>query len=159
MAPPLQPIRITSEILLQLTSIDATRILYKVIMGVNKKKMAEVFVSYSFKDVEIAKFLCKHLEKEGLNVFRAPISVDPGERWDEKILKNLKNSTWILFLASKEACASPIVQQEIGVALGTEKNIIPVVWDMDPSELPGLVKNIQALDLRNMLLSDNSQIE
>ena len=119
--------------------------------------MADVFVSYSFKDGEIARFLSKHLENEGLNVFRAPISIYPSERWDEKILKNLKNSPWVLFLASKDACASPIVQQEIGVALGTEKNIVPVVWDMDPSELPGWVKNIQALDLRNMLLTEASE--
>ena len=118
--------------------------------------MVDVFISYSFKDAEIAKFLFKHLKNEGLNVFKAPISINPGERWDEEILKNLKNSSWILFLASKEACVSPIVQQEIGVALGTEKNIVPVVWDMDPSELPGWVKNIQALDLRNMSLSEAS---
>jgi len=116
--------------------------------------MADIFVSYSFKDGEIAEFLCKHLTDEGLNVFRAPFSVNPGERWDEKILENLRNSPWVLFLASKEACASPIVQQEVGVALGTEKNLVPIVWDMDPSELPGLLKNVQALDLRNTSLSE-----
>ncbi len=112
-------------------------------------KMSDIFVSYSFKDGEIAEFLCKHLTDEGLDVFRAPLSVSPGERWDEKILENLKNSPWVLFLASKAACASPIVQQEVGVALGKEKHLVPIVWDMDPSELPGWLKNVQALDLRN----------
>lgn len=114
--------------------------------------MADVFVSYSVKDREIAEFLCKHLTEEGLDVFRAPLSINPGERWDEKILNKLKTSPWILFLASRAACASPIVQQEVGVALGTEKKLVPVVWDMNPSELPGLVKNVQALDLRNTSL-------
>lgn len=111
--------------------------------------MADIFLSYSVKDKEIAQFLWKHLTDEGLQVFRAPLSVKPGERWDEEILNNLKTSSWVLFLASKAACASAIVQQEVGVALGTEKNLVPIVWDMDPSELPGWLKNVQALDLRN----------
>ena len=88
--------------------------------------MADIFVSYSFKDREIADFLCKHLTEEGLDVFRAPLSISPGERWDEKILKKLKASPWVLFLASKAACVSAIVQQEVGVALGTEKKLCPL---------------------------------
>ena len=31
---------------------------------------------------------------------------------------------------------------------------MPVVWDMDPSKLPGWVNNVQALDLRNTTLLD-----
>lgn len=118
--------------------------------------MADIFVSYSVKDKKIAEFLFNHLTGEGLDVFMAPFSVNTGERWDEKILNNLKNSSWILFLASKAACESAIVQQEVGVALGTGKNIVPIVWDMDPSGLPGLVRNMQALDLRNTSLSEAS---
>ena len=116
--------------------------------------MPDVFISYSFKDKEIPEFMYKHLTDEGLDVFMAPLSVRPGERWDEKILKKLKISPWVLFLASKDACASAIVQQEVGVALGTQKNLVPIVWDMNPSELPGWVNNVQALDLRNASLLD-----
>ncbi len=111
--------------------------------------MADVFISYSVSDKELAEFLHKHLTDEGLQVFRAPVALSPGERWDEKILNNLKNSSWLLFLASKAACTSAIVQQEVGVALGTEKKLVPIVWDMDPSELPGWVKTVHALDLRD----------
>ena len=63
-------------------------------------------------------------------------------------------SPWVLFLASKDACASAVIQQEIGIALGTQKNLVPIVWNMDPSQLPGFVSNIQALDLRNATLTD-----
>ena len=31
----------------------------------------------------------------------------------------------------------------------TQKKLIPVVWQMAPSELPGWVNQIQALDIRN----------
>jgi len=119
--------------------------------------MPDIFVSYSVKDKEIAEFMYKHLTDEGLNVFKAPLSISPGERWDETILKNLKTSPWVLFLASKAGCTSPIVQQEVGIALGTQKNLVPIVWDMNPSELPGWVRNVQALDLRNTTLLDASE--
>ncbi len=112
--------------------------------------MPDVFLSYSLKDKKLGEFVHKHLDGEGLAVFRAPVSLRPGERWDKVILENLKNATWILFLASKEACKSAIVQQELGVALGTGKKIVPVVWDMNPSQLPGFLKTVQALDLRHM---------
>jgi len=116
--------------------------------------MSDVFISYSIKDKKISEFMYKHLTNEGLDVFMAPLSVNPGEKWNEKILKNLKTSPWVLFLASKAACASAIVQQEVGIALGTQKNLVPIVWDMNPSELPGFVSNVQALDLRNATPAD-----
>jgi len=116
--------------------------------------MADVFISYSVKDKELAEFLHKHLSNEGLKVFRAPISVKPGERWDKKILDNLNKSPWVLFLASKAACKSAIVQQEVGIALGSQKNLVPIVWNMNPEELPGFVKNMQALDLRKKTLDE-----
>jgi len=119
--------------------------------------MPDVFVSHSVKDKERAESLSKPLTDAGLDVFRAPLSVSPGERWDETILKKLKTSPCVLFLASKASCASPVVQQEVGVALGTQKNLVPIVWDMDPSELPGWVRNVQALDLRNTSLLDARQ--
>lgn len=119
--------------------------------------MTDIFISYSFKDKDKAESLSKPLTDAGLDVFWAPYSVRPGERWDEQILSNLKTSLCVLFLASKASCASPVVQQEVGIALGTKKNLIPIVWDMDPSKLPGWVRNVQALDLRNTTLLDSNE--
>jgi hypothetical protein len=52
-----------------------------------------------------------------------------------------------LFLASKAACNSPYVQQELGAALITEKKIVPIVGEIEPSELPGWMNQSQALNL------------
>ncbi len=41
------------------------------------------------------------------------------------------------------------VQQELGAALSAQKRIVPVVWDLDPSALPGWINRKQALDLRD----------
>ena len=64
-----------------------------------------------------------------------------------EIMENLKSSKWIIFLASRAACSSTFVNQEIGGALYASKNLIPIVWDMDPSELPGWARNVQAIDM------------
>lgn len=110
--------------------------------------MPDIFISYSKVDHELAKFLLKHLREENLDVFIAPITIDPGETWRDDILDNLREADWLIFLASQEACKSPYVQQELGAALGLEKTIVPIIWDMAPEELPGWINQKQALDLR-----------
>ena len=37
----------------------------------------------------------------------------------------------------------------MGGALVANKHLIPVVWDMDPGDLPGWTNQIHALDLRH----------
>ena len=116
--------------------------------------MADVFISFAKEDEKLAQFLYNHFVSEGLTVFKAPVSIPPGEKWTPQIFKNLKDSRMVLFLASKAACISPYVQQELGVALGMEKKVIPVVWDMDPAELPGWTNQLQALNLKGITTLD-----
>jgi len=108
----------------------------------------DCFISYSKSDDELARVVHKSLVEKGLEVFLAPLSVDPGDDWTEKVRTNLKNSTWVVFLASKIACTSPYVQQEVGAAIFSNKKLVPIVWDMDPSDLPGWSNRSQAIDLR-----------
>lgn len=84
---------------------------------------------------------------EGLSVFLAPVSLSPGQRWSDTVLKALDASPWVLFLVSRAACSSPWVQQELGAALARQKGLVPIVWDMVASELPGWTGQIQAIDL------------
>lgn len=109
--------------------------------------MPDVFISHSSSDRQLAEFLHRHLTSESLSVFLAPVSLLPGQRWSQQILRALETSNWVLFLASRAACASAWVQQELGVALGKQKKLVPIVWDMPTSELPGWTHHIQAVDL------------
>lgn len=110
--------------------------------------MPDCFIGYSSTDEELARFVEVHLRAQGLDVFLASVSLQPGQRWSEAIWSSLKASPWVVFLASRSACQSAYVQQELGAALASEKRIIPIVWDLPPSELPGWIKERQALDLR-----------
>ncbi len=108
----------------------------------------DCFISYSHVDEEIALNLQASLKRMDISAFMAPLSIRPGGDWNREIWDNLRKAEYVLFLASAEACNSPYVLQELGGAEYDKKHIIPIVWDMSPSELPGWTKRYQALDLR-----------
>jgi len=110
--------------------------------------MPDCFISYCSSDKPFAVSVYNDLTAHGLDVFMAAISLHPGDRWSEQIHQALAASKWVIFLASKAACASKYVEQEIGGALLTKKDLIPVVWDMEPASLPGWTNQIHALDVR-----------
>jgi hypothetical protein len=37
--------------------------------------------------------------------------------------------------------------QEMGVAIGANKKLVPIVWDVSPQELPGWMREYQAVNL------------
>lgn len=127
--------------------------------GVEKETcMPEAFISYSSQDEKLAQFVHKHLSSEGLSVFLASISLKQGDHWPKKIMENLRLSSWVILLASRAACQSQFVQQELGGALYGSKKIIPIVWDMPPSELPGWTRDYQAINLAGATMESLSQI-
>jgi TIR domain-containing protein len=112
--------------------------------------MPDCFISYTTKDKAFASAVHRDLSVHGLDVFMAAISLRPGDRWTPKIFANLDASSWVILLASRAACSSGYVQQEVGRVLGGPKKLIPVVWDMEPRDLPGWLNQYHALDVRGM---------
>ncbi len=109
--------------------------------------MPSVFISYASSDERLARYIHDHLVKDGVSTFLACISLQPGAQWEPQIRENLRQSPWVFFLASHAACQSSFVQQEMGGAWLTGKNIVPVVWDIAPKDLPGFLSKFQAIDL------------
>ncbi|HTY68919.1 MAG TPA: toll/interleukin-1 receptor domain-containing protein [Alphaproteobacteria bacterium] len=110
--------------------------------------MPDVFLSYAKEDEKLALSTHAIFEAHGLSAFMAKTSLAPGALWADKILSALRSSPLVLCFVSKAACASPYVQQESGIAIEGQKTIVPIVWDMDPAELPGWLRKYQAFDLR-----------
>jgi len=109
--------------------------------------MPDCFLSYAVQDKELATWVHDELCGHGVSVFMAGVTLKPGQNWSQEIMNNLKASSLVLFLASRAACASPYVQQELGGALASQKKVVPVVWGMPPTELPGWTKQFQAINL------------
>lgn len=121
--------------------------------------MADVFISYSAKDEQLAQFVRAHLAAQGLSVFLASISLTPGERWTPKIIDSLRGSEWVVLLASKSALSSQNVQLEVGGAIFGKKKLVPVMWDVQPSDLPRWVSDFQGLVLTGATMENiNMQV-
>ncbi len=116
--------------------------------------MPDCFISYASPEETIARQVFSVLRSQNVDVFLAALSLQPGDQWSEQIKSQLRDSSWVLFLASDAACRSPYAQQEVGMAIGLHKKLVPVVWDMAPSDLPGWLKEVQAVDLRGLTVEN-----
>jgi len=116
--------------------------------------MPDCFISYSSHDQRLANFVFEELTRHNVTAFMASVSLLPGQHWSSEILTNLQSSNWVILLASRAACASAFVNQEVGGALLSSKHLVPIVWDIRPAELPGWASGIQAIDLRGCTTLD-----
>lgn len=121
--------------------------------------MADCFISYSSQDEDLARYVHSELITAGVSVFMAGASLRPGDDWTDRVWEELRRSDWVVFLASRAACKSEYVLEELGHALGSSKKLVPIVWDMDPEDLPGWVKTKQAIDLRGATTLEQLQTQ
>lgn len=96
--------------------------------------MAKIFISYSQKDTEIVQKIATQLKENGHLPFFAEGSIQPGEKFQETIFKELKEAEVIVFVLSVNSASSNWVSTEIGMALGYWQQrgkplIIPVIID------------------------------
>ena len=111
--------------------------------------MPDVFISYSTKDETLARKLKLTLDSLGVKTFLASMSLKAGEKWKDEILRNLKETKWVFFLATNNSCDSTAVMHEIGGSLALDKELIPLMWGISPEELPDWAKDRQAIDLQD----------
>lgn len=105
-----------------------------------------VFASYSSKDIETIKPILNQISNiQGVKTFFAEQDLQPGEMIDRSITQNILNSDIFLLFYSESAKQSTYVQQEIGVTLGHNQIIIPLL--LDQTKPTGMLANIQYLDL------------
>jgi hypothetical protein len=116
--------------------------------------MADVFISYSTKDEELAQFVREHLEAQKLSVFIASLGLNAGERWTPKIISELKGAQWIILLATKDALASAAVQMEAGAAIFGDKKVIPIMWNVKPEEVPRWISDFQGIVLKDSTMEN-----
>lgn len=109
--------------------------------------LSNVFISYTEADRAAALATQAALREGGVSAFMAANSIEPGAPWPAELDRAIRTADLVLVLASRAACQSPWVLNEVGVAIGARRKIIPVVWDMPSSELPAMMAGLQALDL------------
>lgn len=119
--------------------------------------MPDVFISYSVHDKVVAEAFYQRLTSAGLAVFLDCRSLEPGTNWSDALKENLTNSCAFLFLATHRSLSSPNPNQEFGMAMQCGSQIIPVVWDMTPKDLPPWVGAYQAIVLTGKTAKEQQQ--
>lgn len=105
---------------------------------VSKKELAvkqtgifNIFISYSTLDVETVKKIETYLSQiQGVSVFISDSNLLVGTLSDA-LVEKIKHCDLFLVLYSKNSHNSNYVQQEIGVAKGNNKPIIPLLLDAE----------------------------
>jgi len=112
-------------------------------------KSLRIFFSYSTEEKNIVGELKTHLESLGFEVFLAHDDIEPCVEWQDEILKNLRRCDIFIPLFSKNFKKSDWTDQEIGIAVASDKFIIPLQGDLAPY---GFIGKTQGLKISSKAL-------
>ena len=97
--------------------------------------MADIFISHSSKDKEIADKLCEAMEAKGLKCWIAPRDIVPGSEWAVSISEAISDISAMVVIYSENSASSTQVPKELGLADKRGKFIVP--YKIDDMELTG----------------------
>ncbi len=107
----------------------------------DERNPQQVFISHAHQDGALAHRLAVDLQEDGWQVWIAPDSIRPGEKWVEAINRGLDESGVFLVLLTADAVESRWVRSETNIAielehsgelrfipLGVEETNVPTIW-------------------------------
>jgi hypothetical protein len=124
---------------------------------------ATTFVSYSSKDKLFAIGFAKELQNLGVDTWIDQLEIKLGKNWDNSIEEALDKSDTLILMISPSSVGSPNVQDEVSIAIKSEKKIVPILikkcdlpmrWqrkqyaDLTQNPEKGLMEIIEFLNLK-----------
>jgi hypothetical protein len=112
----------------------------------------KIFLSHSSSDKDLVNMIADNAKMIGIDVYLYEHDFHPEMPVANKLKDAIKKSDAMVVLLTKNSESSPYVQQEIGVAEGYEKLIIPLVeTDVNQQNLAMLTgKEYISLDVNNL---------
>lgn len=107
--------------------------------------LMRVFISYSTVDLAYATTVKALLETVGFDVFLAEYTLPPGVPIDARIVQAIRQADVLLLIWSKNAHASDWVRDEVGIALGAHKAVLPVSLDPE-TKMPAFIRGIKYIN-------------
>ncbi len=110
----------------------------------------QIFISYAHQDTKFAHQLADDLSRRNYQVWIAPNSVQPGEKWIEAINRGLAESGIFLLLLTENAVNSRWVQNETHVAieLNNEDKLHFVPLQVEQCEIPPIWRVYQRIPIQ-----------
>jgi hypothetical protein len=122
------------------------------------RRYRRAFVSYSSKDRAEVLRRVQAFRIAGLSVFQDVLDLEPGERWQRELYREIDNCDVLLLFWSKAAAASPWVAKEIEYALARKQgqddrppDIAPVPIEGPP--IPAPPEKLRHLHFNDALLA------
>lgn len=97
--------------------------------------MRKFFISYSRSDITIAQIISLVIEKHGYITFTDYTKMASERDFAEQITSFIKESDFVLFIASKSSLDSEYRRREIEYATQQGKTIIPILYKVSDDEL------------------------
>ena len=98
--------------------------------------MADLFISYSRKDIAFAKLLHESLKEHDLESWIDWQDIPPSTEWLKEVYTAIEQANTIIFILSASSALSEICTLEIEHAKENNKRIIPIVInDVEPSKI------------------------
>jgi len=94
----------------------------------------KIFLSYSDEDRDLVIKIKFNLEQNNFSVFVAHEDLKLGNKWSEEITNKIRNCRFFLALRTENFYKSTVAEQECGMAMGLDKEIIPVFVDVKIEE-------------------------
>lgn len=108
--------------------------------------MAQVFISYSRKDLSFVEKLSADLEAAGLDVWYDKTDLSGGSHWTIEIQNAIKNSNYFIVVLSPDSAISNWVEIEFLFASKHQRKIIPLMYRA--CDLPIYCMNLNYLDVQ-----------
>jgi hypothetical protein len=102
--------------------------------------MAQIFISYSRKDIDFVRKLAGDLEKAGYDVWWDLTDLRGGDDWVKTIPAAIASSQYIIVVLTPDAAESEWVRKEYTQALSLRKKIIPIL--LKPGNVPFALNTI-----------------
>lgn len=102
----------------------------------------KIFISATYKDLDLARDLARRLEGAGVEVFEVGKSVAAGEAFGTKITRALQESDEIIVIFTANSIDNPNLIYELGAAFGLHKRVTPVVVGVQTTELPPMIQDL-----------------
>ncbi|HEY3476475.1 MAG TPA: SUMF1/EgtB/PvdO family nonheme iron enzyme [Anaerolineales bacterium] len=111
------------------------------------------FISYSRADGPFAIRLAKDLKSAGYDVWLDQLDIPTGARWDDEIESALEACTTFMIVLSPQSLQSQNVKDEIGYAIDSGKDILPV--KIKSGDIPFRLRRFQYVDFSQQSYQDS----
>lgn len=134
---------------IELVDASAKELFEQISHYIAKEDSVHAFLSYSFRETELAEQIRLELEKQGIKLFYPARDIHVGENIAEKVMEGLIKSKAFIVLLSSKSLQSAWSIRELQSALSFRKKIIPIL--VEDCKVPEAIKGIKYLDARKDL--------